>query len=51
MVRRGMKQIKQGRFKLWSDAKHELGTLGSLTNAQAFKAALPERLGGKSRGV
>jgi len=25
MVRRGMKQIKQGRFKVWSDVKHELG--------------------------
>ncbi len=25
MVRRGMKQIKQGRFKLWRDVKHELG--------------------------
>jgi AbrB family looped-hinge helix DNA binding protein len=24
-VRRGMKQIKEGRFKLWSDVKHELG--------------------------
>ena len=24
-VRRGMKQIKQGRFKLWRDVKHELG--------------------------
>jgi len=25
MVRRGMKQIKEGRFKLWRDVKHELG--------------------------
>ena len=25
MVRRGMKQIKEGRFKLWGDVKHELG--------------------------
>ena len=25
MVRRGMKQIKEGRFKLWRDLKHELG--------------------------
>jgi AbrB family looped-hinge helix DNA binding protein len=25
MVRRGMQQIKQGRFKLWRDVKHELG--------------------------
>lgn len=24
-VRRGMKQIKEGRFKLWSGVKHELG--------------------------
>jgi AbrB family looped-hinge helix DNA binding protein len=24
-VRRGMKQIKEGRFKLWRDVKHELG--------------------------
>jgi bifunctional DNA-binding transcriptional regulator/antitoxin component of YhaV-PrlF toxin-antitoxin module len=24
-VRRGMKQIKQGRFKLWRDVKHDLG--------------------------
>jgi bifunctional DNA-binding transcriptional regulator/antitoxin component of YhaV-PrlF toxin-antitoxin module len=24
-VRRGMKQIKDGRFKLWSEIKHELG--------------------------
>ncbi len=24
-VRRGMKQIKEGRFKLWSDIKHDLG--------------------------
>lgn len=24
MVRRGMKQIKQGRFKLWRDVKHGL---------------------------
>ena len=24
-VRRGMKQIKEGRFKLWGDVKHELG--------------------------
>ncbi|HTU45463.1 MAG TPA: AbrB/MazE/SpoVT family DNA-binding domain-containing protein [Bryobacteraceae bacterium] len=24
-VRRGMKQIKQGRFKLWQDIKDELG--------------------------
>jgi AbrB family looped-hinge helix DNA binding protein len=24
-VRRGMEQIKQGRFKLWRDVKHELG--------------------------
>ena len=23
-VRRGMKQIKEGRFKLWRDVKHEL---------------------------
>ena len=25
LVRRGMKQIKEGRFKLWRDVKHELG--------------------------
>lgn len=25
MVRHGMKQIKEGRFKLWRDVKHELG--------------------------
>ena len=25
MVRRGMKQIKEGRFKLWRDVKHDLG--------------------------
>jgi hypothetical protein len=25
LVRRGTKQIKQGRFKLWRDVKHELG--------------------------
>jgi AbrB family looped-hinge helix DNA binding protein len=24
-VRQGMKQIKEGRFKLWRDVKHELG--------------------------
>ena len=24
-VRHGMKQIKEGRFKLWRDVKHELG--------------------------
>jgi AbrB family looped-hinge helix DNA binding protein len=24
-VRRGIKQIKEGRFKLWRDVKHELG--------------------------
>ncbi len=24
-VRRGMKQIKEGRFKLWRDVKHEVG--------------------------
>ena len=24
-VRRGFKQIKNGRFRLWSDVKHELG--------------------------
>ena len=24
-VRHGMKQIKEGRFKLWGDVKHELG--------------------------
>ena len=24
-VRRGMKQIKEGRFKVWADVKHELG--------------------------
>jgi hypothetical protein len=24
-VRRGEKQIKEGRFKLWSDVKHHLG--------------------------
>jgi AbrB family looped-hinge helix DNA binding protein len=24
-VRRGVKQIKEGRFKLWRDVKHELG--------------------------
>ena len=25
MVRRGMKQIKNGKFKLWRDVKHEMG--------------------------
>jgi AbrB family looped-hinge helix DNA binding protein len=25
MVRRGMKQIKEGRFRRWPDVKHELG--------------------------
>jgi len=25
LVRRGMKQIKEGRFKLWRDVKHGLG--------------------------
>jgi AbrB family looped-hinge helix DNA binding protein len=25
IVRRGMKQIKEGRFKMWRDVKHELG--------------------------
>jgi len=25
LVRRGVKQIKEGRFKLWRDVKHELG--------------------------
>jgi AbrB family looped-hinge helix DNA binding protein len=25
LVRRGMRQIKEGRFKLWRDVKHELG--------------------------
>jgi AbrB family looped-hinge helix DNA binding protein len=25
MVRRGMKQINEGRFKFWRDVKHELG--------------------------
>ena len=24
-VRHGMKQIKEGRFKLWREVKHELG--------------------------
>ncbi len=24
-VRQGMKQIREGRFKLWRDVKHELG--------------------------
>jgi hypothetical protein len=24
-VRRGMEQIKEGRFKQWQDVKHELG--------------------------
>jgi bifunctional DNA-binding transcriptional regulator/antitoxin component of YhaV-PrlF toxin-antitoxin module len=25
MVRRGMKQIKEGKFKVWGDVKHGLG--------------------------
>ena len=28
-VRFGMKQIREGKFKLWRDAKHELGRSNS----------------------